>query len=289
MRKSAPVFYDEINQYWSVFRYSEVQQVLSDHERFSSQSQRELVPSEDQPFASSILGMDPPRHNQLRALVSQAFTPRAVEALTSRIAAIVDELLDRFQPGTPVNLVKDFANPLPVIVIAEMLGIPAEDRERFKAWSDIVVSLSDGGNSEAIRTQQGAIQEMREYFAAILQQRSQQPGDDLISGLLRAEVDGQRLNLIELFGFGALLLVAGNVTTTNLISSAMLCFNDHPEAWDRLKSDPAMVPQAVEEVLRYRPPVRSIVRVTKAEARGGRKKNPAWLCGHILDWLGEPR
>jgi cytochrome P450 len=284
MREYSPVFHDEINQFWSVFCYDDVQRVLSDYEHFSSQSQETVVPSADQPFASSMLSMDPPRHNQLRALVTQAFTPRAVDALAPRIAQIVDDLISPLLASGEMNVVRDLATPLPVIVIAELLGIPTEDRAKFKTWSDIVVGLSNGEEAGRVQSHQAAIAEMRDYFTEMISRRREEPGDDLISGLLTASVDGQGLSLAELFGFGALLLVAGNVTTTNLISSAVLTFSEHPEVWQRIQAEPGLIPQTVEEVLRYRPPVRSIIRVTKTDAEVGGRQIPRGSA--VISWIG---
>src|SRR5260221_7168681 len=153
-----------------------------------------------------------------------------------------------------MNIVDDLSYPLPVIVIAEMLGIPQEDRERFKVWSDAVVgaTYSERGNPQA---------EMSEYFLDMIQQRSREPRNDLISALLDAQIDGQHLNQRELLGFCILLLVAGNETTTNLIGNALLCFDEHPEVMEELRADPALVPGAIEEVLRYRSPVKMMFRV----------------------------
>ena len=165
-----------------------------------------------------------------------------------------------------MDAIHDLGYPLPVIVIAEMLGIPAEDRQRFKIWSDEVVQMSNrGGKMNSQSHGQPAMMEMSAYFIHMIEQRRKQPGDDLISGLLAAEVDGEKLELIDLLGFCALLLVAGNETTTNLIGNALLTFAEQPELWQSLRRHPELVPQAVEEVLRFRSPVQSMFRVTKRE------------------------
>jgi cytochrome P450 len=197
--------------------------------------------------------MDPPRHRQLRNLVTQAFTPRSVAQLTERITAIINTLLDEVADTGQMDIIDNLAYPLPVIVIAEMLGIPREDRERFKAWSDAVVgaSYAEGGNPQV---------EMGMYFLDMIQRRSQEPKDDLISALLSAQIDGQHLNQRELLGFCILLLVAGNETTTNLIGNAFVCFDEHPEVMEQLRAEPALIPGAIEEVLRYRSPVQFMYR-----------------------------
>src|SRR6266852_8934404 len=152
-----------------------------------------------------------------------------------------------------MDITDDLSYPLPVIVIAEMLGIPQEDRERFKVWSDAVVGAthSEGGDPQA---------EMSEYFLDMIEQRSRERKDDLISALLDAQIDGQHLNQRELLGFCSLLLVAGNETTTNLIGNAILCFDEYPDQVALLRADPTLLESAIEEVLRYRSPVQAMFR-----------------------------
>lgn len=277
MRASRPVFYDAEADCWEVFRYDDVQRIATDHATFSSADRRRWVAHEDErTFAPSIIDMDPPRHRQFRSLVTQAFTPRAVAQLAPRITAIASELLDRVVAAGAMDVIDDLASPLPVIVIAELLGVPVEDRPRFKRWSDTLITAGDeteepaeaardGRDERRRRAARRAMHEMRSYFAPILAERRQRPQRDLISGLLAAEVDGQRLNEDELLGFCTLLLVAGNITTTNLLGNAMVCFDEHPDALTSLQQEPALAPSAIEEVLRYRPPAKMIVRVTAAD------------------------
>ena len=259
MRETQPVYYNPQYNYWQVFRYEDVQRVLSDYTSFSSGF------GGGDPLSSSLISMDPPRHRQLRNLVTQAFTPRSVARLSERITTIVNQLLDQVTANeatatTPtaaatkhMDIIDDLAYPLPVIVIAEMLGIPQEDRSRFKVWSDAAVGM---GNSEEGDSQA----EMGAYFLNMIAQRSQERKDDLISALLDAQIDGQHLNQLELLGFCVLLLVAGNETTTNLIGNALLCFDEHPEVMEQLRSAPELIPGAIEEVLRYRSPVQYMYR-----------------------------
>ncbi len=276
MRASEPVAFDREWQSYSVFRYADVQRVLSEYAIFSSD--RAGGQEARHPLAASLINMDPPRHRQLRNLVSQAFTPRAVAALEPRIARIVDELLAAAAPLGRMDIVEDLAYPLPVIVIAELLGIPPADRARFKAWSDAVVTGQAGD-------QRGNLQrEMAMYFLQTIEQRRHDPGGDLISALLRAEVDGQKLTEMELLGFCMLLLVAGNETTTNLIGNAILCFDEQPEVYERLRAEPALLPSAIEEVLRYRSPVQAMDRVTTTETVVGGVTIPprTWISA----WIG---
>ena len=268
MRGESPVFRDQRGT-WNVFRYGDVQQVLSDHAVFSSE-----FGQGDGPIANSLISIDPPRHRQLRALATQAFTPRAVAALEPRIGAIVAELLDALGSRTTFDMIGDFAYPLPVIVIAELLGIPPAERDRFKRWSDAVISF--GGYS--------VMQEMGTYFRRMFAERRAAPRDDLITRLMEAQIDGQHLKEIELLGFCVLLLVAGNETTTNLLGNALLCFDEHPHVWEELRAQPALVPGAIEEVLRFRSPVQAMFRVVKQPTElGGQRLEPG---SAVVAWIG---
>lgn len=271
MRKSQPVSYNTGRGGWGVFRYEDVQHVLTDYATFSSQFYGSGgAQHTSMPFAASMISTDPPRHRQLRSLVTQAFTPRAIENLSRRIEQIVAALLDQALPRGELEVIHDLGEPLPVIVIAELLGIPTEDRARFKVWSDAVVSFAASGEMSGFQAQR----EMVAYFLQIIEQRRREPGDDLISGLLQAEIEGERLSMPELLGFCALLLVAGNETTTNLIGNAMLCFTEQPETWTRLRAEPALLPQAIEEVLRFRSPVQAMFRVSTEPTELGGQKIP---------------
>ncbi len=286
MRETSPVYFDPLRQSWNVFRYDDVQQVLSDYKAFSSQMRRGDIENTDQPFAASIISTDPPRHRQLRNLVTQAFTPRAVDALAPRISQLVNDYLDRVTLRGRMDVIHDLGYPLPVTVIAEMLGVPSADREQFKKWSDAVVSTagSDAGEDYESFAGNGPVMEMSSYFLNMIQQRTEQPGDDLISGLLAANIDGEHLTMIELLGFCVLLLVAGNETTTNLVGNALLTFTQHPEAWADLRAHRELVPQAIEEALRYRSPVQSMYRVATHEANlsGGTIPQGGW----VVAWIG---
>ncbi len=282
MRETAPVYYDEQSGSWHVFRYDDVQRALSEYAAFSSHMGGEEASGTGQLFASSLIATDPPRHRQLRSLVTQAFTPKAVAALAARIAGLADELLEGFAASGSADLIKEFAYPLPVIVISELMGIPARDRERFKEWSDVIVSQTQTGS--ASENQSATITEMTEYFLALIDQRRSRPGKDLISTLLSVEIEGQKLTVPELLGFCALLLVAGNETTTNLIGNAVLCLTESPGTMDRVLREPALLPQTIEEVLRFRSPVQSMYRTTVAETILGDELIPAGA--PIVAWIG---
>ena len=261
MRSQAPVQAFGPRGMVMAFGYDAVQEALSDYTHFSSEyGKRDSGAADDygqHPISASLINTDPPRHRQLRNLVTQAFTPRAVARLTPRISEIVGELLDAVIPSGRMDIIQDFAYPLPVIVIAELLGIPPEDRARFKRWSDAVVTggggaMADAGNPNA---------EMAEFFREMIAQRRAAPRDDLISALLAAQIDGEHLTEKELIGFCVLLLIAGNETTTNLIGNAILCFDEAPAAVEHLRAAPDRLPTAIEEVLRYRSPVQSMFRM----------------------------
>ena len=292
MRESQPVLYIEQLKLWSVFRYEDVRTVLSDHTRFSSEYGQTRMPeagaAAEARRGSSMITTDPPRHTQLRSLVNRAFTPRAVAALEPRIEAIANELLDKVTGSQEFDLVQDFSYPLPVIVIAEMLGIPPEDRERFKHWSDEVVASADqmiGGSASGSQT---AHQEMNAYFRHVIAEHRKQPKDDLVSALLNAEEDNQHLSEEDILSLCWLLLVAGNETTTNLITNAVRTFLEHPESFTQLKASlqegPDLLPQAIEEVLRFRSPVQAMFRITAQEVDMSGQTIPAGQ--RVIAWIG---
>ncbi len=210
-----------------------------------------------------MLMQDPPRHDELRGVVDEEFSPRTIRELEPRIRELTTELLDDIlDNGGEIDLVEEFAYPLPVIVIAELLGVPPEDREQFKQWSDAIVSAaSEDENTEEFYERQDEMrQEMAFYFVQLMEDRRENPRDDLISTLVTAEIDGEPLDHREILGTCILLLVAGNITTTNLITNAMRCF-DEDDAFEELAGDDRALTTAIEEVLRYRSPVQAMTRV----------------------------
>jgi cytochrome P450 len=272
MRESCPVYRNPRNQNWSVFRYNDVQRVLSEYSTFSSQ-----FLGGGRSLDASMISMDPPRHRQLRSLTTLAFTPRTIAQLEPRIAEIVHEQLDKVVAQGHMDIIDDLSYPLPVTVIAELLGIPLADRERFKRWSDQFVGAlpTQGIDPE---------DEMAEYFRWIIEQRRQEPKNDLISALLAAQIDGQHLTEWELLGFCVLLLVAGNETTTHLIANAIWCLDDHPEALAELRANRALLPDAIEEVLRYRSPLKMMFRVAAQDTMLGDMQIRAGE--PVVAWIG---
>jgi cytochrome P450 len=211
--------------------------------------------------APTVLTSDPPVHTRLRKLVSKAFTPRRVRELEPRVRAIASQLLDRVAAKGEFEAMADLANPLPVIVIAELLGLSTEHHEQFKRWSNALISgfRPDAGMNipeEAIRAKDA----LRAYFAEEIAKRRAAPGDDLVSALVAARDEAEALSEGELLAFVILLLLAGNETTTNLIGNGLLALCRHPEQFERLRRAPELVPTAIEEMLRYDPPVQMTVR-----------------------------
>ena len=258
MQVSQPVYFDPTRAAWLIFRYNDVQQVVLDTHTFSSQRSPKPDGTIDPIMSGSILGMDPPRHRQLRTLVSQAFTARIITLLEPRITTIVHTLLDEVQTKGEMDIVDDLAFPLPIIVIAELLGVPSSDQQQFRQWSADFV-----GTDYALRL--ATAQKIAHYFQGLIEQRRQEPREDLISAFLTTEVEGEHLPDIEILGLCLLLLIAGHETTTGLISNAIVCLDDHPEALQALLRQPNLVPQAIEEVVRYRAVVHTLVRVATVD------------------------
>src|SRR5581483_3283679 len=201
---------------------------------------------------------DPPDHTRLRGLVSKAFTPRVVESLRPRTQQVVDQLLDVALETGEVDLVETFAYPLPVRVICDLLGVPHQDHERFKAWSGVLARGLDPDfllTAEVIEARGEAILQFSQYFFELLAERRRAPGDDLLSGLVAAEDGGTVLSEGELLATCILLLVAGHETTVNLIGGGVLALLRHPDQWARFRGDPVLSRTAVEEMLRYVSPV----------------------------------
>ena len=261
LRQKDPIHRMRLINAWALTDYEDVETVLLDHKRFSSgESKLEYAPYR------TMLDLDPPDHTRLRALVSKAFTPRAVAALGPRIEETVGELLDALAGKNRFDLIGEFAFPLPVIVIAEMLGIPAQDRDRFRSWSDdIAMAVEPILNHEEIARVERSSDEIVAYFEHVIEERRRRPEDDLVSALVAAEEAGDRLNHDELVGTLMLLLVAGNETTRNLIGNGMLALLRHPDQLQRLRERPDLLESAINELLRYDSPVQLNIRVVRED------------------------
>jgi cytochrome P450 len=270
MRNNDPVWRDPKTGLWNVFRYEDVTAVLADYRTFSSDFSQ-FFPEQAELIEGNIVATDPPYHHQLRHLVSQAFTPRAIARLQARIEELAEELLDQTGGRTRIELVGDLAYPLPVTVIAELLGVPTTDRSRFKTWADALLAQSnaDPTDKEAIEAAAVHLRKFHDYLHEHISQRRIAPRQDLLSGLVAAEIEGKRLSDQEIVGFATTLLLAGHITTTALLGNAILCLDEHPHTQDALRAIPAAISGAIEEVLRYRSPVVQTGRVTTTKVQLG--------------------
>ena len=273
LRREAPVYQVPSLGVLAVSRHADVVAVLRSPELFSSAAMAaavrkpaDLAPGVGQgeapdPTAMSIIGADPPGHTRLRSIVSRAFTPRRIADLEPRVREIARDLLARFVPRGECDLVADYAVPLPVGVIAELLGIDRERHADFKRWSDAAMrAVFDSPSPEEAEQLGQALVEMNDYVEQTIAARRARPGDDLIGTLLRAESEEGALTADEVRLFVFTLLVAGNVTTTHLIGNAMLVLLSHPSELAKVTHTPALVPGLVEEALRYDAPVQLTLR-----------------------------
>ena len=259
LRRKDPVHRMRLQDAWVLTDYADVDMVLRDNQRFGNAG-REFgyIPQ------VSMLDLDPPEHTKIRALVSHGFTPRSVSALESRIRETVDGLLSNVDRKKRFDLIEELAFPLPIIVIAEMLGVPPEDREQFNEWSNTVSLIVDPLlNERQIRQVQQAVDEVFTYFEVVAEERRRHPQDDLVSALVTAEVDGERLERDDLLVNLLLVLVAGNETTRNLIGNGTLALLRHREELQRLHDDPSLLNGAIDELLRFDSPVQLDSRIAR--------------------------
>lgn len=273
LRERDPVHRTFAGVGWVVTRYHDVVELLKEprlsaddrHFKYSKQIRQRAIRNgladPNLPERPTMLRLDPPDHTRLRSLVSKAFTPRAVERLRARVDEVTTQLLDQVGARRDFDVVRELAVPLPVIVIAEMLGIESADREHFKRWSDALVGFLDPQTGPGPRAMRQAVDEMRAYVDRVAEERRVEPRDDLLSALVAAEDDGDRLSRDELYGTVALLLAAGNLTTTHLIGNGLVALLAHPRELERLRDEPSIAPRAVEELLRYDSPVQLTGRV----------------------------
>ena len=244
---------------WLVTRYDDVAAALKDT-RFTKDRQslpaakQPWVPAVFRPLAKNMLDTDPPDHTRLRALVQKAFTPLMIEALRKRIEELTDQLIDRALRKKEFDLIGEYALPLPTTIIAELVGVPAEDRDRFHRWSAKVVSLSPTAGPEMIFSIPAALAFLK-YIQQQIRIRRTGPGADLLSALIAAEEAGDKLSEDELVAMIFLLLIAGHETTVNLIGNGALALLENPQQLSKLLSNPDMLKSAVEEMLRYYSPV----------------------------------
>ncbi len=288
LREKDPVHRSRLTGGDVLTRYDDCAAVLRD-QRFSADDRKQpsygkqmaqsikqgIITKDEAADRGSMLRMDPPDHTRLRSLVSKAFTPRTVEMLRPRIERIVEEQLDAAERAGRMDVIGDLAHPLPITVIAEMLGIPLEDRARFKRWSNEAIRSLGFSNVEDAKRSMQANRELRAYLEPIAAERRREPREDLVSALVAAEDQGDKLSTDEVFSTIILLLVAGNETTTNLIGNGLLALLRNPRQIDVLRDDPSLIGRAVEELLRYDSPVQFTSRhCTEAVEVNGRSLAP---------------
>jgi cytochrome P450 PksS len=265
LRRTAPLARTKLPMVgpgWVLTRYDDVAAALKDP-RFSNDSRQAAAGTGPSPkwlprvfrtLQSSMITVDDPEHARLRNLVHQAFTPRRIQALAARIEAIVDELLDAAGRKRQVDLLADFALPLPLIVISEMLGVPPKDRLKFHHWTGPFLEGSSSGLMQLLTQLPNGTRLLR-FFETLIRQRRADPQDDLTTALVNAELAGNRLSEDELISMLFLLLLAGHETTVNLIANGTLALMEHPDQMQRLHAEPPLIDTAVEELLRYGNPV----------------------------------
>jgi erythromycin 12 hydroxylase len=294
LRAEAPVWRDRYGMF-HVTRHADVEVVLRDAATFSSDLSA-AIPGSESMSKGMLTRLDPPEHKALRHLVSASFTPRRVAGLEPRIRELTREMLDgaagdgaqrsstRGEGGT-FDLVDTLAFPLPVTVIAEMLGLPAADRPRFRAWADGLFSLQVDDPKEAMNdpTIRDAMAEITGYLGDWCRTRRDDPADDLISALVTTEVEGRRLDDEEAANFSMLLLFAGHITTTLLLGNTVRVLDENPGSWAALRADPATIPATIEEVLRLRPPFPLTARATTREVEIAGTTVPARAV--VMPWL----
>ncbi len=249
-RDQAPVWRDQEVGAWIVSRHDDVRATLKDSTTYSSAAMAVN-------FHLPLLMDDPPRHTQMRALVDRAFTVRMLRTLEERVASIAADLVAQIPAGDPIDIVRALTTPLPVAVIAQMMGIPNERSDDFKRWSDALTGTS---TTEALATRAQDIGQMSAFFHSLIPERRARPREDLVSAVVNAQIDGEQLSDADIVGFNILLLIAGNETTTNLLGNLLNVLVDRPALYARLAAQPALIDNAVEETLRFDAPVQFVMR-----------------------------
>jgi cytochrome P450 len=249
LRDHAPAFFNTEHEFWTLSRDEDVRGAVHDWETYSSAGGI-TIEHTGEATAGQFIEMDPPRHTQMRSLVSRAFTPRRIAALEDPCRDLARTLIDGFASTGRCDLIADFSALLPMAVISWMLGVPDADQDMLRGWSDAMLHREPGDPSVTPAGMEGATN-LFGYFGRLVEERRASPHDDLVSVLIAAEEDGQRLSAQELLAFCFLLIVAGNETTTKLIGNAMYWLEQHPEQRATVRADRALVPGAVEETLRF--------------------------------------
>ena len=252
-RENNPIWWAEDVNAWVVSRDKDVHIVLKNPKLFSSAAMGER----DHEISLPLLTDDPPRHTKLRAIMNKAFTSRAIKLMENEVRNMSNDLLDKLDISKPVDIAHEFTIPLPISVISQLMGIPFERKDDFKRWSD---ALTGTGSETEIEKRMPYIINMRNYFLSLIPLRKESPGDDLISKVVNAEVDGETLDENTIAGFNMLLLIAGNETTTNLLSNMLNHISYNPNIWEELRQNKDLVDAAIEETLRFDSPVHWVSR-----------------------------
>ena len=267
LRAQAPLYWSEKLNMWLATSFPIAQEIIRDHTRFSnagrveaelaslSEADRAAIGPLADELAVGLIHSDPPDHTRMRRIVGKAFTPRVIESLRARTGGLIDRLIDAMLEKNRFDFIEEFAFPLPVLVIADLFGVPAADAGKIKNWSEAITDLGSRRLplQELARHAMTATQELKAYFLAILEERRREPREDLITLLLQAEDEGDRLTRSELIGMAILILVAGHETTTSLLSNGLLLLLENPDQLAALRADPDLMAPAIEEMLRMEP------------------------------------
>ncbi|RFU38532.1 cytochrome P450 [Actinomadura logoneensis] len=291
-RPAEAVEFDAEQGLWNVWGHAECREMLGDHQVFSSHTARLLpVGVDDSLMEGDLSQLDPPRHLKFRKLLTPAFTPKAIAALEPRIEAITAELLDAIDGKPDIELVADLAYPLPVIVIAELLGVPPSDREMFRGWADNVIesfsgfsSLDEENGAADIAAGTERMQPLLAYLREHVEERRRHPREDLLTRLATAEVDGERLTDNEAVNVANIMLITGHITTSMILGNTLLCLDHDPEQAARVRADRSLVPGAMEEALRVLPPATVLTRATNTDAEVNGYRIPKDQL--VFLWLG---
>ncbi len=276
LREKHPLHYLESRDLWVLSRHADILAAIKDPGTFTST--KGVVPSGYRPANPTLIVLDPPQHTLMRHSVNRAFTPRRIDALSGRIREMARELLDALPSAGEVDIFERYTDPLPLNVIAELLGVDREERAMFKRCGDAIVYAADN-DADTIRR---AEIELTEYLAEIFAERRRAPRDDLISVLLTSSTEGSALSEPELIGLCFLLLVAGTETTTSALGNAVLLLDRYPDARARLLEDPSLIESAAEEVLRFDSPVQGLSRVIRRDVELYDRKIPEGARVHLL-------
>lgn len=252
-QEQTPIWRDEETGAWVLTRHDDIRSVLKNSSDYSSIA----MGQQGGGFPLPLLTDDPPRHTQLRGLVDRAFTVRMLKAIEATVNTLAQQMVGDLPQGEGVDIAQALTIPLPVAVISQMMGIPAERAEDFKRWSDALTGTLAGAS---IEDQEKDIFEMAAYFQSLIPERRSRPGGDLVSAVVNAEIDGARLSDEDIVGFNILLLIAGNETTTNLLGNYLNVLVDRPDLYAQLTADPTLIDVGIEETLRFDAPVQFLMR-----------------------------